>query len=117
MQSMPHGAMLSVPLGEQEVRELLTPDLDLAAVNAPQMCVVSGPSEAVDQFELWLKERGVESKRLQTSQAFHSAMMDPILEQFRNVAQQVQLKSPRLRYLSNVSGTWIRAEEATDPEY
>lgn len=117
MQGVPRGTMLSVPLGEEELPTVLLPELDVAALNGPHSSVVSGSMEAVAELELRLRELGIEGKRLQTSHAFHSAMMDPILSQFRRSIEQVELKVPRLRYLSNVSGTWIRAEEAIDPEY
>ncbi len=117
MQELPGGSMLDVALGEAEVRALLGRELSLAAVNAPSRCVVSGPSEAVDALERQLKERGVVAKRVRTSHAFHSRMMDPILDAFRQLVEKVGLRAPRLPFLSNVTGTWIRDGEATDPGY
>ncbi len=116
---LPSGAMLSLALDEAEARELLRdhPALTVAAVNAPGMCVVSGPHEAVDALARRLEERGVGARRLHTSHAFHSAMMDPILAPFTDVMHRVQLHPPRIPYISNVTGTWITAEQATDPAY
>lgn len=111
------GSMLAVTLSEAEVGGLLGEALSLAAVNAPQMCVVSGPTPAVDQLENDLRGRGLEPVRLRTSHAFHSKMMDPILSEFGQHVAQIKLNPPNLRYLSNVSGTWISAEQATDPQY
>jgi acyl transferase domain-containing protein len=117
MQSMPAGSMLSVPLTETEVHPLLSQRLSIAAVNSPSACVVSGPHDAIAQFEQQLNERGIESRRLHTSHAFHSEMMEPVLESFTREVEKVKLKPPQIPYLSNLTGTWITAEEATDPTY
>lgn len=117
MQQLPAGVMLAIPLPEQEVQSLLGPELSLAASNASSVCIVSGPSDAVDQLEHQLDERGVGSRRLHTSHAFHSEMMDPILEPFTRIVERVELKPPQIPYVSNVSGIWITAGEATDPRY
>ncbi|HEV8581878.1 MAG TPA: amino acid adenylation domain-containing protein [Thermoanaerobaculia bacterium] len=117
MQALPPGAMLAVPLPEPQVLPLLSDGLSLAAVNRPSLCVVSGPSSAVDRLRAELAERGVEGRPLHTSHAFHSAMMDPILKPFGEWMAGVRLSPPRLPYLSNLTGTWIRPEEATDPAY
>ncbi len=117
MQGMPGGAMLSVPLEEPEVRSLLDERLSLAAVNGPSSCVVSGPYDAITELEQQLTEKGVEYRRLHTSHAFHSLMMDPILEPFTREAEKVTLKPPTIPYLSNLTGTWITEAEATDPSY
>jgi len=115
MQKASPGAMLAV-LRPSEQLEL--PDgVSLAAVNGPEQCVVSGSFEAIESFEKTLLGRGISSRRLQTSHAFHSAMMDPILEEFRQHLRRVPLRSPRIPFFSNLSGTWIRAEEAKDPDY
>jgi acyl transferase domain-containing protein/D-arabinose 1-dehydrogenase-like Zn-dependent alcohol dehydrogenase/acyl carrier protein len=117
MQSLPAGAMLAVPLAEAETRALLGGKLSLAAINAPNSCVVSGPAEAVEQLERELGARGVAVRRLQTSHAFHSAMMDPILPEFTALVAQVKLSPPRLPYVSNLTGGWIDAARATNPQY
>jgi acyl transferase domain-containing protein len=117
MQSLPAGAMVAVPLPEDEVRPLLDARLSLAAVNTPSSCVVSGPTDAVEQFEQRLAEEGKVCRRLQVSHAFHSGMTDPVLKPFVEVFKNVKLKPPQLPYLSNVSGQWIRSSEATDPNY
>lgn len=117
MQSMPPGVMLSVPLEEDQMRELLGESLSLAALNAPGNCVVSGPGEAIEELQKRLADRGVESRLLRTSHAFHSAMMDPILEDFTREVAATSLAPPLIPYLSNVTGTWITASEAMDPSY
>ena len=117
MQSLPGGAMLSVRLPEKEVRPLLTADLALAAVNGPSLCVVSGPEEAVAGAEEALRARGAMYRRLHTSHAFHSRMIDPIVAPLRQRLSQLRLSSPTLRWVSCVSGRWIADEEATSPDY
>jgi acyl transferase domain-containing protein/acyl carrier protein len=117
MQKLLGGTMLSVPLSEQELKPLLGRGLSLAAVNAPALCVASGTTEAVEALEAELKKRGVETRRLHTSHAFHSEMMDPILEAFTARVRAVKLSPPKLPYISNVTGTWVEAAQATDPRY
>jgi len=79
--------------------------------------VVSGITEAVEALEKQLAEKGVECRRLHTSHAFHSEMMAPILVPFTERVKKVSLKPPQIPYVSNVTGTWLTAEEATDPNY
>jgi acyl transferase domain-containing protein len=117
MQQMPPGAMLAVPLSEEQVRPLLTPELSLAAINGPSHCVIAGSHAAIDALERRLNEKQQRGRRLQTSHAFHSAMMDPILKAFTEKVRRVRLSPPRIRYISNVTGRWITSQEATDPGY
>ena len=117
MQSLPPGAMLAVPLGEAALRPHLGPGLDLAGSNAPSACVVSGPPEAVARLEAELRAKGVSSRPLHTSHAFHSAMVDPILSAFEARVAAVPRRAPALPFVSNVSGDWITDEEACDPAY
>jgi phthiocerol/phenolphthiocerol synthesis type-I polyketide synthase E len=117
MQSVPPGAMLSVSRPAAEIEPLLTPVLSIAAINGPQLCVVSGPSDGIAQFAATLAERDIEHRRLHTSHAFHSAMLDPIVEPFIAQVARVTLNPPQMRFISNVTGTWITEAEATDPRY
>jgi non-ribosomal peptide synthase protein (TIGR01720 family) len=118
MQELPGGLMLSVPLPEKGLLPLLRGnDLSLASVNGPALCVVSGPSEQINDLSRQLAERGVECKTLHTSHAFHSAMMDPILDSFREEIKKIDFNSPQVPYISNVTGDWITEAEATDPAY
>jgi malonyl CoA-acyl carrier protein transacylase/acyl carrier protein len=117
IQGLPEGAMLAVPLPESLVAELLGGGLSLAAVNAPSLCVVSGAAEEVEALRARLGAEGVESTRLHTSHAFHSAMMEPALAPFAELFGGVKLSAPSIPYVSNVTGGWINAAEATDPDY
>ncbi|HEY0735637.1 MAG TPA: amino acid adenylation domain-containing protein [Herpetosiphonaceae bacterium] len=117
MQTLPAGAMLSVSLPAAEVQPLLDGSLSLAAINGPALCVVAGPIAAIEALQTRLAEQGVTTRRLHTSHAFHSAMMDPILPAFVERVRRVRLRAPQMPYLSNVTGTWITAQQATDPSY
>lgn len=117
MQSLPGGSMLAVPLPETELAALLGPDVSLAAINGPSNCVIAGPKDAVEAFEKKLLEREVSCRPLHTSHAFHSLMMDPILETFKEEIRKVKLSAPRIPFLSSPTGRWITAEQATDPSY
>ncbi|HEX3891038.1 MAG TPA: SDR family NAD(P)-dependent oxidoreductase [Terracidiphilus sp.] len=112
---LPSGSMLAVPLQAAELH--LNGELSLAAVNNPEMCVVSGPPDAIAEFEQTLAAQSVACRHLYTSHAFHSAMMNPILESFTKRVSTIAMRPPRIPYLSNVSGTWIQADEATNPAY
>ena len=112
---LPPGSMLAVPLPADDIP--LSGSLSIAAINNPGMCVGSGPTNEIEALEANLASQSVSSRRLFTSHAFHSAMMDPILEPFEKRLRENAFQPPRIPYLSNVTGTWIKPEEATDPAY
>ncbi|MDF5731673.1 MAG: type I polyketide synthase, partial [Rhizonema sp. PD38] len=107
MQQCKSGGMLSVQLPQQSVQPLLGKELSIAASNAPCYCVVSGTTQAIEQLQQQLQEKGVGCRRLHTNHAFHSQMMEPIIEPFTQLLQNVTLNSPKIPFISNVSGTWI----------
>jgi acyl transferase domain-containing protein len=117
MGSMPSGAMLSVALSGQALEPLLPEDVSIAALNAPSLCVVSGPADAISRVQSRLEDENVACQRLRTSHAFHSAMMDPVVPLFSPHVAAAARQQPHIPFLSNVTGTWITPEEATDPEY
>ncbi len=120
MQSLPKGSMLAVSLGEKGVKELLENnhvDLSLAAVNSTSLCVVSGPTAAVEIFAEEAEAKGLRCRRLHTSHAYHSTMMEPILEEFEKAVKAIELKEPSIPYISNISGAWIKKEQTADPAY
>ncbi len=117
MQEMPAGSMLSVSLPEPELRPLLGPELSLAALNGPALSVVSGPTGAIEALEKKLIAKQIEVRRLHTSHAFHSKMMEPVLGRFQSLIQGIELHPPAVPFISNVTGTWITNSDATDPEY
>ena len=117
MGEMPAGSMLAVRLGVREVLELLPQGLSLAAENSPTACVVAGPSEQVREFHSELEAAGVPSRLLHTSHAFHSSMMDGVLEPFAAELASVTLSPPQLPIVSTQTGTWLSDEQATSASY
>ncbi|MEG4005579.1 SDR family oxidoreductase [Microcoleus sp. Pol11C1] len=117
MQQLPSGTMISISLSAEEVQLFLNENLSLAASNSPSLSVVSGTREAVENLERQLAEKGIEYRQLHTSHAFHSAMMDSIIKPFLLELKQVKLNPPQIPLISNLTGTWITADEATDPNY
>lgn len=117
MQQLPSGAMLAVALPEKKVTQMLGDKLSLAAINAPERCVVSGPTAEIEYLQNRLTEQGIDSRFLHTSHAFHSQMMDSIIEPFTKLFAKINLNHPKIPFLSNVTGTWITPEEATDNNY
>lgn len=117
MQKVENGAMLSVPLPDQELLPHINERLALAAVNSTSSCVVSGTCREIEKFEQSLKEKGHESRRLKTSCAFHSSLMEAILPEFEEEIRRFKFKQPNIPYVSNLTGQWITREEVTDPQY
>ncbi|MBE9034042.1 type I polyketide synthase [aff. Roholtiella sp. LEGE 12411] len=117
MQQMATGAMLAVSASAAEVKTFLNEDLALAASNAPSLCVVSGSDDAVNKIAEKLTGKGIECRSLHTSHAFHSQMMEPMLEPFITELQKVKLNPPQIPFISNLTGTWISAPEATSADY
>ncbi|HEX7240343.1 MAG TPA: amino acid adenylation domain-containing protein, partial [Longimicrobiaceae bacterium] len=114
---LPAGAMLAVPMDPAALGPRLRDGLALAAHNASGLCTVSGPAESVAALEAELVEEGVACRRLVAEHAFHSAEMEPVAERLAERLRAMRLAEPEIPFVSNVTGTWIRPEEATDPEY
>ena len=118
MQALPTGAMLSCRLPEEELQPLLAAArCSLAAVNGAAETVASGPADAIAHLRGLLEERQIRCGLLHTSHAFHSSMMDPVLDAFRAELAQVQFQVPKRPFISNLSGDFITAEEATSIDY
>ncbi|MEY4514482.1 MAG: hypothetical protein RLZZ450_6604, partial [Pseudomonadota bacterium] len=117
MQSLPSGSMLSVKAELQQVEPLCGDGIDVAAHNAPGMLVVSGASERVEQFASELQARGIDTRKLHTSHAFHSAMMEPILEPFARAVDKAQPRPPNLPIVSTMTGKLLTDEEACSSTY
>jgi amino acid adenylation domain-containing protein len=117
MQARAPGAMLAVRLSEQQVTQRLPAQLDLAAVNAPAACVVSGPTEAIVGWQATLEAEGVTTRRLMASHGFHSRMMDDALAAFEAAVGAAELRPPATPIISTMTGNVLAADEATDPSY
>ena len=102
--TLPPGAMLSVPLSESDARAALQPGLSIAAVNAAELCVISGPLPAIESLEKELTAKEVECTRIHISVAAHSEMLAPILGEFERFCRTIRLSSPSIPYVSNLTG-------------
>ncbi|MGY8686711.1 MAG: acyltransferase domain-containing protein, partial [Verrucomicrobiales bacterium] len=110
VQSQPSGTMLAIRKPEAELSALLGNDIDVAAVNSPALTVVAGDFDAIEALEVTLKKQGIVAKRLRTSHAFHSYMMDPVVAPFTEILSAIELKKPTIPYVSNVTSQWISDE-------
>jgi phthiocerol/phenolphthiocerol synthesis type-I polyketide synthase E len=114
---LPAGAMLSSALSARELEPLLPPGVTLAVINAPRSCVASGPCDGIDELERRLAGRAVDYRRLHLTIAGHSPAIDRVAGIFEQFIRSRRLSPPQLPFLSNVTGTWITAEQTTDPSY
>jgi acyl transferase domain-containing protein len=122
MQTLPKGSMLSVPLPKADLEDILhehdcRDQLSISAVNSSGLCVAGGQSEAIQALQTTLTAKGIRTTLLHTSHAFHTPMMDPILDTFQREIADIPLNPPTLPYISNITGNWITVEQATDPQY
>ena len=117
MQQLEPGEMLSVRLSEEEALLLTNHDVSLAAVNGERRCVMSGSAKAIRYLHEQLNKKGVENRLLHTSHAFHSHMMDPILDRFAAYVERRKPKAPTMPFVSSLTGEWITPEQATSPRY
>jgi len=117
MHRLPPGVMLSVPLSPEELKPLLTDEISLAAVNGESLCLVSGPPRAIAALESQLNNADHECMRMRVPKAGHSRMVEPILEEFRTMIRGLKFNQPRIPYISGLTGQWITASQAADPDY
>jgi len=117
MWELPEGAMLSVRLPVEAVEKRLSGELAIAAINSPSLCVVSGPTKAIATLQQELETEDVACRHLHTSHAFHSPMMDSIIEPFARIVKTVKLAPPQIPFVSTVTADWITDQQATDPMY
>jgi acyl transferase domain-containing protein len=116
-ETVPPGGMLSVPMSAEALQARLPASLSIAAINAPELCVASGPVEALDALEKELAADEIECRRIRIDIAAHSAMLEGILAEFGAFTRTIRFSAPTRPFASNVTGTWITPEEATDPQY
>lgn len=117
MADLPGGVMISVRASEEEISALQLSGFDLAAVNGPKACVLAGPEELSEALFAQLQQADIVFSRLHTSHAFHSEMMEPVLEPFLRAVQKVTLSPPQIPIFSTVKGQWLSANDAMDPNY
>lgn len=115
--ALPSGSMLSVKATLNDLADLIPPQLSIAAVNTKQSIVVAGPTIEIEKFAAQLGEKGIASKQLKTSHAFHSAMMESAIEPFAKVFEGIELQIPKSPILSTVTAQWLKDAEALDINY
>ncbi len=111
------GAMIAVALSEESVQPYLDEQVSLAAINGPTTCVLSGPIESIELVEEQFTEQGTIVRRVETTHAFHSSTLEELKKPMIALASEVSLHAPNIPYISNLTGTWITAEQATNPTY
>ncbi|WP_369214588.1 type I polyketide synthase, partial [Streptomyces flavofungini] len=118
MQELPTGgAMAAIQATEAEIAGRLTDGLSLAAVNGPDSVVIAGPAAEVTALADGFAAEGRKTQRLAVSHAFHSALMEPMLDAFREVAKGLSYAETRIPVVSNVTGTLAEPGQLLAPEY
>ena len=117
MNKQQKGAMLSIALSESELEKMLPEGIEIATVNSSSYCTVSGPKNNINDFHKTLNNLNITSKSLKVSHAFHSYMMDSILNEFEDSFKNIKLNKPKIPFISNLSGQIITNEQATSPSY
>lgn len=117
MSDLPEGSMLSIRSDIETVRSYLSDEIALAAVNSPNLSVVAGTVTAIARLSETLNERGILNRLLPTSHAFHSHMMDPVVEPFNSLVKTLTLNEPLIPIISTVTTELLTKEEAMDPAY
>ncbi len=117
-EAAPPGGMVSVDLPEDQLRAAMQGlPLDIAAINAPDLCIASGANEALAQLEQRLAARGLEARRLRIAVAAHSRLLDGVLERFRERLSRITFHAPTVPFISNLTGGWADGALLTDPGY
>ncbi|MEP0265321.1 SDR family NAD(P)-dependent oxidoreductase [Dokdonia sp.] len=118
MQSLPSGIMLSVDVRESDIIPMLkNSKVDIAVINTTDNCVISGRKEEIEELNKIFITKGYQTKQLNTSHAFHSGMMDPILDDFKKVLESIPRNTPEIPFVSNISGKWITNKQAMSADY
>lgn len=116
-EKLPAGAMLNVALSENEIKQILPENLDIAALNAPCQTLIGGSREAIAEFAEKLSAQSVEAKIVHVDTASHSRFVEPILREFKDFISNINLHAPQIPYISNVTGDWVKTEDVVLPDY
>ncbi|MEM9272461.1 MAG: type I polyketide synthase [Cyanobacteria bacterium P01_F01_bin.143] len=120
MQALPDGGkMLAVLASQDQIQQVIVPyaeQVNIAAINGPESIVISGVGSAIAEINKTLEAKEIKTKFLQVSHAFHSTLMEPMLQEFAQIASQISYSSPKIPLISNVTGDRI-GKEITTPEY
>jgi pimaricinolide synthase PimS1 len=110
------GAMVAIQATEDEILPMVTENVGIAAVNGPNSVVVSGVEDAVLDLAAQFEAQGRKTSRLRVSHAFHSALMEPMLAEFREIAESLSFAAPKIPIVSNVTGT-LAGDELVSADY
>lgn len=116
IQELPAGSMLAVSASPKQITPLLG-ELSLSAINGSELCVVAGPSADIDALHARLTRDGIASRPVKTTHAFHSSMMAPVEAPLTRLLAELELRTPEIPYISNVTGALTTAEQAADPAH
>ncbi len=117
MQELESGSMLTVMLPPSEVEPYLNERLSISVINTPSSCVISGDDEAIQAVKKVLDAKDIYTRLLETSHAFHSHMMEPILEKYRKFASTMTYNKPSIPVISTVLADWVSPDDLTNPDY
>ncbi|RYD75040.1 MAG: type I polyketide synthase, partial [Sphingobacteriales bacterium] len=117
MSELPSGSMLSVRGTLAEIKQMIPPDISIAAINSPSLFVLAGETEEIERLSQQFENKDIVSKILQTSHAFHSHMMDDVLIPFRAVLKEIACKPPLIPIFSAVTGNKLSEADAKDVNY
>jgi phthiocerol/phenolphthiocerol synthesis type-I polyketide synthase E len=117
MDALPPGTMLAVPLPAAELEARLGADLAISAANGPALAVVAGAPDAVAALADELARQDTATHLVPTTHAFHTDAMRPVADELRAALVDIRLAAPTIPYVSNLTGDWITAGQATSPDY
>lgn len=117
MQELELGSMLAVMLPPSEVEKYLNDRLSISVINTPTSCVLSGDTEAIEAIKKVFDAKDIYTRLLETSHAFHSHMMDPVLEKYRDFVSAMTFSPPSIPVLSATRADWTSPNELTNPDF
>ena len=117
IQALPPGKMVAVPLSEAALAPMIGSDLAISAVNSRSLCVVAGEPVSISALVARLAQDGTAAQVLPTTHAFHTARLRPMAAAFKEALGSIKLNAPVVPYVSNLTGDWITAAQATSPDY
>lgn len=118
IQSLPEGAMLSIPVSKEELTPILATHTGVSfAIDNGPSCIVVGPLEAVEAVEQQMKQERMMCMRVPANRAIHSPLMEPVFDSFGQLIRDIPKHAPQIPYIGNVTGNWVSEEETQDPQY
>lgn len=113
----PEGGMLGISLPSEQAQRYFSENLEFAAINSPDLCVATGPKDALQALQTKLEADDINCSIVRINVAAHSAMLDSVLDDFGAYLRSIELRAPEIRFTSNLTGTWISDAQAMSPDY